>query len=193
MFIRRALVVIGLIAGLVSVNLSSAKSAASSTLAFPPPLVEASKIKAADLLISAQKLLPKGGFLGPLLDDKYTVISHEWLKKKFLPFYRDAVTKLKDVAARDDEGADCDDYGMFLRQMIGMAGIVGHSDEPAAAQLIVFQAKAFSGVEGTHERHSVGLFLTDKGWFVLEPQNGADLVPIESYANRRGIQYMTFH
>ena len=45
----------------------------------------------------------------------------------------------------------------------------------------------------TRERHAIGLFLTDKGWYVLEPQNPAALVPIESYPNRDGIQYISFH
>ncbi|MSU70345.1 MAG: hypothetical protein EXS39_06165 [Opitutaceae bacterium] len=59
--------------------------------------------------------------------------------------------------------------------------------------MIVFQEKHFSGVGATHERHQVGLFLTEKGWFVLEPQNAIELVPLEHYANRRDIQYMSFH
>lgn len=162
-------------------------------MSFPPAIQESSKIKAEALLTSAQKLLPKGAFLGPLLDDRYSVISYDWLKKRFMPFYHDAVEVVKSVAARDDQGADCDDYGMFMRQMIGLAGIVGHSDEPAAAQVVVFQKRAFSGVAGTHERHSVCLFLTERGWFVLEPQNATELVPVEQYVNRRGIQYITFH
>jgi len=146
------------------------------------------------LLLSAQKLLPKGAFLGPLLDAKYSVIKHEWLVKSFMPFYREAVEKLKDVAdVRGDEGGDCDDFCIFLRQMTGLAGIVGHTAGPAMAQVVVFQAKAFSGVGRTRERHAVGLFLTERGWFVIEPQNATELVAIDDYANKRGIQYITFH
>jgi hypothetical protein len=61
------------------------------------------------------------------------------------------------------------------------------------AQVVVFQSQAFSGVGRTRERHAVGLFLTERGWFVLEPQNATELVAIGDYANRRGIQYITFH
>jgi hypothetical protein len=103
------------------------------------------------------------------------------------------VEKVRELAPRDAEGADCDNYGMFLRQMVGLAGILGQSAEPAMAQVVVFQAKAFSGVGRTRERHAVGLFYTDRGWMVLEPQNADELVPIERYVNRTGIRYITFH
>lgn len=163
-------------------------------MSYPPALVQAKVISAEDLLTSAQKLLPKGAFLGPLLDAHYSVIKHEWLVKEFMPYYQKEVETLKDVAkGGGEEGADCDDFCIFLRQMIGLAGIVGHTAGPAAAQVVVFQAKAFSGVGRTRERHAIGLFLTERGWFVLEPQNATELVPIESYSNNRTLQYITFH
>lgn len=163
-------------------------------LSFPPALEPASVIKAEDLLLSAQKLLPKGAFLGPLLDARYAVIKHEWLVKKFMPFYREAVATLQDVAkGGGEEGADCDDFCIFLREMTGLAGIVGHTAGPASAQVVVFQGKAFAGVGRTRERHAIGLFLTERGWFVLEPQTAMELVPIADYANRGTIQYITFH
>jgi hypothetical protein len=187
--------VVGLAAGLIAAATVSAKSAAKGpVMAFPPALEKADTIKAEELLILAQKLLPKGAFLGPLLDAKYAVIKHEWLVKTFMPFYREAVETLKQVAdARGGEGGDCDDFCIFLRQMTGLAGIVGHTAGPAMAQVVVFQSQAFSGVGRTRERHAVGLFLTERGWFVLEPQNATELVAIGDYANRRGIQYITFH
>ncbi len=87
--------------------------------------MEAHRIKAEELLTTTQKLLPKGAFLGPLLDDHYSVISYNWLKHEFIPFYRDAVGTLKLFASREAEGSDCDDFSMFLRHMISMAGFVG--------------------------------------------------------------------
>ena len=186
---------LGLTAFFWAVPLLSAKSAPKGPqLAFPPAMEKSGTISAADLLTSAQKLLPKGAFLGPLLDAHYTVIKHEWLVGKFIPFYRTAVDTLKDVAqGGGEEGADCDDFCIFLRQMTGLAGIVGHTAGPAAAQVVVFQAQEFSGVGRTRERHAVGLFLTERGWFVLEPQNATELVALGNYAHRRGIQYITFH
>jgi hypothetical protein len=192
-FIRRGWLVIRLIVALGVGAVSSTSRGSSPRLSFPPALVASGKISAADLLISAQKLLPKGAFLSPLLDDNYSIISFDWLQKRFLPSYRISVDQVKSVATQTGEGSDCDNYSMFLRQMINLAGIVGHTDEPTAAQVVVFQSKAFSGVSGTHERHEIGLFLTDRGWFVLEPQNGEELVPLDRYANRRSIQYITFH
>lgn len=193
MFIRRVYLWIGLaVAGATGAGLL-AKEAASPQLAMPPALVSEGRIKAEELLVAAQKLLPKGAFLGPLLDDHYAVISHEWLTRRFMPAYREAVEKVRDLAPRDTEGADCDNYGMFLRQMVGLAGILGQSAEPAMAQVVVFQSRPFSGVGRTQERHAVGLFYTDRGWMVLEPQNADELVPIERYANRTGIRYITFH
>lgn len=179
-------------AGAVGAGLS-AKEAVPPQLAMPPALVSEGRIKAEELLVAAQKLLPKGAFLGPLLDDSYAVISHAWLTRRFMPAYRDAVAQVRDLAPRDTEGADCDNYGMFLRQMIGLSGILGQSAEPAVAQVVVFQARPFSGVGRTQERHAVGLFYTDHGWMVLEPQNAEELVPIERYVNRAGIRYITFH
>lgn len=172
----------------------SAKNPAPKKMDLPPPLQLTRTISAEELLTSTQKLLPAGAFLGPLLDERYAVIKHEWLARTFLPFYRDAVTAL--LAATNgggEEGADCDDFGMFLRHMTGLAGMLAGTAQPSAAKVIVFQDKAFSGVGRTRERHAVGLFLTDQGWYVLEPQNGESLVPLSSYANKNGIQYITFH
>jgi len=191
--IRRVSPWVGLIFTVVIAGDLSARERVSSQLSLPSALVEIRRIKADELLKSAQALLPKGAFLGPLLDDNYAVISHEWLARTFLPAYRVAVGTVKDVASREAEGADCDNYGMFLRQMVGLAGIVGHTAEPAAAQVVVFQTRAFAGVGRTQERHAVVLFFTDRGWMVLEPQTAEELVPFDRYANRGSIRYITFH
>lgn len=159
----------------------------------PPPLQAARTISAQELLRSTQLLLPKGAFLGPLLDERYAVIKHDWMVRKFIPCYRDAVAALREATVHADEGADCDDFGMFLRHMIGLAGMLAGNAQPSAAKVIAFQSKAFSGVGRTRERHAIGLFLTDQGWFVLEPQNPASFVPLASYPNRDGIQYITYH
>ena len=159
----------------------------------PPPLKVAEEIEAQALLKQAQLLLPSGAFLAPLFDTNYAVIDHHWLEREFLPFYREASADLRAWASREDEASDCDNYGMFLRQMMGLAGIGARSDEPAAAQLIVMQNRAFSGVGRTREKHCVGLFLTNRGWYVLEPQNGKELVKLSRYANRKTIRYITFH
>lgn len=127
MSVRRAIYARCLAAGFLAVPLLSAKSAKKGLqMAFPPALEKSGIITAEALLTSAQKLLPKGAFLGPLLDAKYAVIKHEWLVGKFMPFYREAVDTLKLVADdRGEEGGDCDDYGIFLRQMTGLAGSSG--------------------------------------------------------------------
>lgn len=172
----------------------SGRAAGGGRLDLPPPLEIARSISAEELLTSAQKLLPSGAFLGPLLDARYAVIKHDWMVRRFLPFYRDAVVALREATRGGGaEGADCDDFGMFLRHMAGLAGMLAGTAQPSAAKVIAFQDRSFSGVGRTRERHAIGLFLTDKGWYVLEPQNPASLVPIESYPNRNGIQYITFH
>lgn len=148
---------------------------------------------AEELLAKAQQLLPEGAFLGPLLDDRYAVIDHRWLEQQFMPAYQAATKEVFRVAANTGDASDCDSFGMFLRQMVGLAGIIGHTEEPAAAQVIVLQNAAFSGVARTRENHSVGLFLTDRGWYVLEPQNATELVAFHRYANRHTIRYVTFH
>lgn len=186
---RRWISVVGLWAGWgVAVS-----SAGLGSLPVPSKLRVAHEIPAEQLLAETQALLPAGAFLGPLLDARYAVIDHAWLEDKFVPFYRRVAERLRNIASREDEAADCDNYGMFLRQMVGLAGIVGHTAEPTAAQLIVLQEHSFSGVGRTHERHCVGLFLTERGWFVLEPQNGARLTALADYGNRKTIRYITFH
>lgn len=115
MLFRRVFHVVCLAASLVAATTVAAKGAGQAPqLSFPPALEKASTISAEELLKSAQKLLPKGGFLGPLLDANYTVIKHEWLVTKFMPFYREGVETLKTVAnGGGEEGADCDDFGIF--------------------------------------------------------------------------------
>ena len=80
-----------------------------------------------------------------------------------------------------------------MRQMMGLAGIGARADEPTAALLFVRLHRPFSGVSRTQEKHCVGLFLTNRGWYVLEPQNGAELTRLSRYANRKTIRYITFH
>lgn len=192
--IRRAFAGPRLIAALGALAFGGGGNLAASSLDFPPALQPASLISAEELLISTQKLLPKGAFLGPLLDARYAVVKHDWLVRSFIPSYRRAVETLRKAAdGGGEEGADCDDFGMFLRHMAGLAGMLAGSAQPAAAKVIVLQERSFSGVSRTRERHAIGLFLTEKGWFVLEPQNAASLVSLKSYANRDRIQYITFH
>lgn len=167
--------------------------ASDSYMEMPPPLAASSKITNKQLLEKAQPLLPKGAFIGPLLDEEYAVIKYEWLNHDFLPYYKRRVEQLKKIASITAESSDCDNFALFLRHLIGMAAIVGRTAEPAAAQVIVFQSRAFSKVGSTRERHMVGLILTDAGWVVLEPQNAEKLSPLETYPNKRELQYMSFH
>lgn len=168
-------------------------SARDESIPLPPPLVAGGAVEVAELLKQAQPLLPKGAYLGPLLDDHYTVIDHAWLERRFLPAFQRALEFMKARGSRTAQSADCDNYAMFLRQMVGLAAMLAGSDEPAVAQVVVFQAKPFGGVKATQERHNLCLFLTERGWFVVEPQAADRLTPIERYSNRNRIQFITFH
>lgn len=190
----RTVPTVGLCLALLATPLLAARGSPPTKLNLPPALQVARVIPAAELLTSTQQLLPAGAFLGPLLDARYGVVKHDWLLRQFLPFYRDAVAALREATdGGGAEGGDCDDFGMFLRHMAGIAGMLAGSAQPSVAQVIVFQDRSFSGVGRTRERHAINLFLTDKGWYVLEPQNAASLVPLDKYANKGGIQYISFH
>jgi hypothetical protein len=191
--LRRVHLAASLILAWLAASVLEARPTAPTHLNLPPPLQFARTIPADELLTSAQKLLPAGAFLGPLLDARYAVVKHDWLVRRFVPFYREAVDVLRRAADSGAEGADCDDFGMFLRHLAGIAGMLAGSPQPSVAQVIVFQGRAFSGVGRTRERHTIGLFLTEKGWYVLEPQNAAELVALDTYVNREGIQYISFH
>ena len=191
---RRAIPTAGLIVAAFTLPAASARNPVPSKLDLPPPLQLTRTISAEDLLIATQKLLPKGAFLGPLLDTRYAVIKRDWLARKFVPAYREALAALQEASrGSGEEGADCDDFGMFLRHMIGLSGMLAGTAQPAAAKVVAFQEKSFSGVGRTHERHAIGLFLTDEGWYVLEPQNPSALVPLNSYPNQTRLQYITYH
>ena len=99
---------------------------------------------------------------------------------------------LPPVAGGGEEGGDGDDFGSLLRPMTGRAGSVGHTAGPAAAQGVMFQGQEFSGGGRASEQHAVGLFLTERGWLVREPQNATELVALGYDANRRGIPELTF-
>lgn len=64
MLIRRVIVSFDLIVAWATGTGLAAKGVASPQIALPPGLVTVRTIKAQELLLSAQKLLPKGAFLG---------------------------------------------------------------------------------------------------------------------------------
>lgn len=173
----------------------AAKPAAAppTTLQLPPALTAPATVTNQALLTEAQKLLPAGAYLGPLLDETYAVVPQAWLKEQFLPFYRREVARVRQLGSEDAEASDCDNYGTFIRHTLALAGWIGHTAQPAVAHVIVFQEKAFSGLGRTRERHSVCLILTDAGWQVIEPQNAARLTPLSRYPNRDTIQFIAFH
>ena len=186
---RRAFPTVCLLLALGASADLAAKGPPPTKLDLPPPLQLARTIAAEDLLTSAQKLLPKGAFLGPLLDARYAVIKHDWLVRRFVPFYRDAVAALREAAdGGGAEGADCDDFGMFLRHMAGLSGMLAGSAAGVGAGLAaqeeahVFipwdQVRSLSIREGSHYIAVRGEFGTKPIGLYCTPENYRVVVQI---------------
>ncbi|TVR53928.1 MAG: hypothetical protein EA425_02685 [Puniceicoccaceae bacterium] len=128
-----------------------------------------------------------------LNDKKYVIPRHEWLVHDYLPHFSQY---LREMGIRPDgEGLDCDNYSLLFRQQMIISNYLGGAtrlgDVPAAI-MKVRQVKSFGGVRADEESyHSLILVRTDRGWFVVEPQNGT-LTALSRYPNRPFISYLFF-
>jgi hypothetical protein len=106
---------------------------------------------------------------------------HEWLIS-FVKWFRKLGSSLD--LHYEDELFDCDKYA---RCFVAFADLLAHKGGETRGSIcvgwaVVFNTAPFAGIEAGIS-HSIVVIDTDKGLFVIEPQNGT-MVPIDEYPNR---------
>lgn len=138
---------------------------------------------AQEVYYSARVLVPTATI--QLTDSNFTSINHETML---------AVLRWTDGFYRatghsyTPESWDCDKfakaYSLAVEYCASKAGVKA---QPLVARLIVLPAIPFAGVQSTSGSHAIIGVLTDKGYFVVEPQPGAIIgvrvSPLADYKN----------
>jgi hypothetical protein len=124
-----------------------------------------------------------GDPLNPDLAPSYLRVDHKWMVDTYDWF--DAFLWERNVENRE-EVWDADNYTEGLAAIAGLALLKSGdlSNQPFVGRMVVEYEKPWGGVlEG---RHSLAYFVSEKGIFVLEPQNGR-FVELSKYPNRKTI------
>ncbi len=90
------------------------------------------------------------------------------------------------------EALDCENYAMLYKSTISLASFKsGTKNELAVGIVVVRQINEFGRIPATGGLHAVNLVLTNRGWFIFEPQTN-QFVLLEKYPNQTAIQYIIF-
>ena len=139
------------------------------------------------------RTLPPDVWVSPLENSHYEVISAKWMRREFLPALKQ---EMKTLWARnipeEDSAGNCNGFALVCRLMLNLSAMEAHARAPAAATVIVKQAKPFGGLSATMEDHCVAFVLTDEGPWIIEVQSG-DYTKIADYPNRSTIKLVSVH
>ncbi|MBI3884645.1 MAG: hypothetical protein HY302_02785 [Opitutae bacterium] len=121
---------------------------------------------------------------------EFVVLDHGWLRR-FLEWQRHFRWKFDHEFQA--ELLDCDDYSLGMVAFVDLAMLrAGAQSSPAlVGRLVVHQAEAWANV-GAGALHEVVLVATDRGLFVVEPQDGR-MVELENYPNRAHLRWLVLN
>ena len=122
-----------------------------------------------------------------MVDTKYKVVDYYWFRQ-FNNWFKTLLFENGIMSLGDGtENLDCDNYAMLYKSMASVAAYKSNSDnEPCIALLVVQQVNEFGGVPAGG-LHMVNLVMTNRGWFVIEPQTGRFIL-LEEYPNQQYVQ-----
>jgi len=118
-------------------------------------------------------------------DNQYVIPDDAWLKQQYDPYFRWFLHYLS--ADYQAEGMDCDNFSNMYQQNLVLANLKSggsRAGEVPCAVMIVNQRD--KGI-----LHALNLVRTDRGWFVVEPQDGR-FTPLTSYRYRHDIATIDF-
>ncbi|HUX79205.1 MAG TPA: hypothetical protein VMW10_05615 [Alphaproteobacteria bacterium] len=120
-------------------------------------------------------------------DGKYVTPTHEHLEM-FINWWRGFI--LTENVAYIKDAFDCDNFANLFKTLYTLSSL--RAEEKVEAQvlvgtIIVKQEKEFAFVYGgSFVWHMLNIVRTEKGWFVVEPQNGF-FISLEYYPNSKTI------
>lgn len=150
-------------------------------------------VTAEELWQQFDRSLPAGVWVSPLENERYEVISAQWLRRTFLPALKRQMQRLwADGVPEENRAANCSGFALVCRLMLNLSAMSVHAHSPATATVIVRQEKAFGGLGATGENHCVSFVLTDEGPWIIEVQSG-EFTPLAQYPNLPHVKHVSVH
>ena len=122
-----------------------------------------------------------------LVDGKFKAVDYYWFIK-FNNWFRDLLHGNGIMALGEQtENLDCDNFAMMYKALMSVAAYKsGDQYEPATSLLVLRADKEFGGIPGTGGLHMNVLVMTNRGWYVVEPQTGKFTL-LENYPNQHTV------
>ena len=112
------------------------------------------------------------------LDTHYTVVTHRWLTREFLPFWAQWLFSLGSQYVLNKW--DCDKFARAFQSQMHIACFQAHAAHSGAIGFIATNDKG---------GHALNILKTDRGWYEVEPQNSR-VTPLRK--ERKEIRYAIF-
>lgn len=124
-----------------------------------------------------------------LLDSAYKKVDYFYFLK-FNNWFKKVKFENGIMPINQNEALDCDNFAMLYKSLFAVAGYASQQEkEFAVAAVVVKQMNEFGGIPAGQGLHMVNLILTNKDWYIFEPQTGA-LVELHKYPNQKYIRYL---
>ena len=114
------------------------------------------------------------------LDGNYTSIKHESFIL-FNKWYRSKIKRLN--PPKNGENFDCEDFALLYKSLFSLAFLNEKRERQGLVGVIVVnQRNKALGIPATGA-HALNIILTEKGWWVYEPQTG-EFCKLSRYPNK---------
>lgn len=121
----------------------------------------------------------------PPVDVSYRIVPEKWYRKKFLPWWGNSREAFEFYAGKwKEESNDCDDYAYRFRQALRDSNALRPVSPPssAAAGVAIVRMRVSAMGVSSGGLHACNLIRVERGWVVVEPQNGAEIL-LSAYPN----------
>lgn len=123
-----------------------------------------------------------------MFDNEYIIMDHDWMKS-MMDWWESF--KFAYNIRYEAETFDCDDFARTLVTFCNLAMIAHNKPkaQPVIGTISVRSEQPFAGVKA-RGNHQLNFFVSNKGIFVLEPQN-SKIVELDKYPNITSIYKIT--